>query len=249
MEDELARQETTLEMIASENFVPQAVLDCQGSVLTNKYAEGYPGKRYYGGCEYVDVVETARDRAGARRSSAPSTRTCSRTRARRRTPPSTTRCCEPGDTHARHEARPRRPPHARDEDQLLGQALQHRRLRRARGGLAARLRRARAAREGAPAQGDPRRLVRLPAPARLPALPRDRRRGRRAAVGRHGALRRPGRGGRAPQPGALRGRRLDHDPQDDRRRARRDDPLQGGVGEEDQLAPSSPASRAVRSCT
>ena len=55
--DELRRQETTLEMIASENFVPQAVLDCQGSVLTNKYAEGYPGKRYYGGCEHVDVEE------------------------------------------------------------------------------------------------------------------------------------------------------------------------------------------------
>src|SRR5881392_21627 len=55
--DEAARQERTLEMIASENFVPQAILDCQGSVLTNKYAEGYPGKRYYGGCEYVDIIE------------------------------------------------------------------------------------------------------------------------------------------------------------------------------------------------
>ncbi|MEY2514566.1 MAG: glycine hydroxymethyltransferase [bacterium] len=55
---EARRQETTLEMIASENFVPQAVMDCQGSTLTNKYAEGLPGKRYYGGCEYVDVVET-----------------------------------------------------------------------------------------------------------------------------------------------------------------------------------------------
>ncbi len=58
LEDELRRQGSTLEMIASENFVPQAVLDCQGSVLTNKYAEGYPGRRYYGGCEYVDVAET-----------------------------------------------------------------------------------------------------------------------------------------------------------------------------------------------
>jgi glycine hydroxymethyltransferase len=58
LEDELRRQDATLEMIASENFVPQAVLDCQGSVLTNKYAEGYPGKRYYGGCEHVDVAET-----------------------------------------------------------------------------------------------------------------------------------------------------------------------------------------------
>jgi glycine hydroxymethyltransferase len=63
---ELGRQRTTLEMIASENFVPRAVLDCQGSVLTNKYAEGYPGKRYYGGCEHIDVVEQlAIDRAKA----------------------------------------------------------------------------------------------------------------------------------------------------------------------------------------
>jgi len=64
LDNELARQENTLEMIASENFVPQAVLDCQGSVLTNKYAEGYPGRRYYGGCEFVDVAEQlAIDRA------------------------------------------------------------------------------------------------------------------------------------------------------------------------------------------
>jgi glycine hydroxymethyltransferase len=63
---ELERQQGTLEMIASENFVPEAVLECQGSVLTNKYAEGYPGKRYYGGCEHVDVIEQlAIDRAKA----------------------------------------------------------------------------------------------------------------------------------------------------------------------------------------
>ncbi|GAA1047201.1 MULTISPECIES: serine hydroxymethyltransferase [Rothia] len=55
---EQKRQQNTLEMIASENFVPRAVLEAQGSVLTNKYAEGYPGRRYYGGCEYVDVVES-----------------------------------------------------------------------------------------------------------------------------------------------------------------------------------------------
>ncbi|WP_019806557.1 serine hydroxymethyltransferase [Saccharomonospora halophila] len=55
--DELDRQQSTLEMIASENFAPVSVLEAQGSVLTNKYAEGYPGKRYYGGCEHVDVVE------------------------------------------------------------------------------------------------------------------------------------------------------------------------------------------------
>jgi glycine hydroxymethyltransferase len=63
---ELARQRDTLEMIASENFVPRAVLQAQGSVLTNKYAEGYPGRRYYGGCENVDIIEDlARDRAKA----------------------------------------------------------------------------------------------------------------------------------------------------------------------------------------
>ena len=58
MMDELDRQENNIELIASENFVSEAVMDAMGSHLTNKYAEGYPGKRYYGGCEFVDVVET-----------------------------------------------------------------------------------------------------------------------------------------------------------------------------------------------
>ena len=58
LDRELGRQRDYLEMIASENFVPRAVLEAQGSVLTNKYAEGYPGRRYYGGCEYVDVAES-----------------------------------------------------------------------------------------------------------------------------------------------------------------------------------------------
>src|SRR6478735_6985971 len=57
LERALHRQQNTLEMIASENFVPQAVLEATGSVLTNKYAEGYPGRRYYAGCEEVDVAE------------------------------------------------------------------------------------------------------------------------------------------------------------------------------------------------
>ncbi|CAN5290298.1 serine hydroxymethyltransferase [soil metagenome] len=66
LQNELGRQRGTLEMIASENFVPRAVLQAQGSVLTNKYAEGYPGRRYYGGCEFVDVAENlARERAKA----------------------------------------------------------------------------------------------------------------------------------------------------------------------------------------
>ena len=64
MQQELQRQRDKIELIASENFVSEAVMDAMGSVLTNKYAEGYPGRRYYGGCEYVDVVENiARDRA------------------------------------------------------------------------------------------------------------------------------------------------------------------------------------------
>lgn len=64
IQDELKRQRTKIELIASENFVSEAVMEAQGSVLTNKYAEGYPGRRYYGGCEHVDVTENlARDRA------------------------------------------------------------------------------------------------------------------------------------------------------------------------------------------
>jgi glycine hydroxymethyltransferase len=64
IQDELGRQRSKIELIASENFVSEAVMEAQGSVLTNKYAEGYPGRRYYGGCEHVDVAENiARDRA------------------------------------------------------------------------------------------------------------------------------------------------------------------------------------------
>lgn len=64
IQKELGRQRSKIELIASENFVSEEVMEAQGSVLTNKYAEGYPGRRYYGGCEYVDVVEDlARDRA------------------------------------------------------------------------------------------------------------------------------------------------------------------------------------------
>ena len=64
MQQEAQRQEEHIELIASENYTSPAVMEAQGSVLTNKYAEGYPGKRYYGGCEYGDVVEQlAIDRA------------------------------------------------------------------------------------------------------------------------------------------------------------------------------------------
>src|SRR5256885_16772052 len=67
MQHEVARQDGQLELIASENFTSEAVLEATGSVFTNKYAEGYPGKRYYGGCGLTDIVEEqARDRATKR---------------------------------------------------------------------------------------------------------------------------------------------------------------------------------------
>ena len=88
---ELVRQQDQIEMIASENIVSTGVLEAQGSVLTNKYAEGYSGRRYYGGCEHVDVVETlAIERAkscSARRSSM-----CSRIPVRRPTRPCSCHC-------------------------------------------------------------------------------------------------------------------------------------------------------------
>ena len=88
---ELERQRTGLEMIASENHAPLAVMEAQGSVLTNKYAEGYPGRRYYGGCEHVDVVEqTAIDRVSP--CSARSSPTCNPIPVRRPMPRSCTRC-------------------------------------------------------------------------------------------------------------------------------------------------------------
>ena len=79
IQHEMTRQHDGLELIASENYTSAAVLEAAGTVLTNKYAEGYPGRRYYGGCEYVDVIESLA------RCSTPNTPTCSRTPGRRRT--------------------------------------------------------------------------------------------------------------------------------------------------------------------
>lgn len=89
IDGELRRQESGLEMIASENYAPLAVMQAQGSVLTNKYAEGYPGRRYYGGCEFVDGVEQL---AIDRRSLAPNTPTCNHIRGPPPTPPPCMRC-------------------------------------------------------------------------------------------------------------------------------------------------------------
>ena len=136
-------------MIASENFVPQAILDCQGSVLTNKYAEGYPGKRYYSGCEHVDVAEQlAIDRAkelfGAEHANVqPHSGAQANTAVYMA-------LLEPGDRilgmkldHGGHLT------HGMKIN-FSGALLRHRGLRRARGGLAPRHGRARADRRGRP---------------------------------------------------------------------------------------------------
>ena len=142
--------------------------------------------------------------------------------------------------------RPRRPPQPRDEDQRLRQALQPGRLPRPPRGLLVDMDEVARARRGAQAEADRRRLVRLPAPARLRRLPRDRRLGRRQADGRHGPLRRPRRRRRAPEPGAARRRRHDDDPQDPLRPAQRHDPLPARSTPKRSTKRSSPASRAGR---
>ena len=143
----------------------------------------------------------------------------------------------------------RRPPHARHEDQRVRAALRDRAVRGLAGGLSDRHGRGRAARQGAAAEDDPRRLVGLLALPRLRALPGDRRRGRRAADGRHGALRRPGGRRGAPEPRPLRRRGHDDRAQDSRRPPLRPHPVPRGVREEDQLGRLPRASRAARSST
>ena len=245
LEDEAARQETTLEMIASENFVPQAVLDCQGSVLTNKYAEGYPGKRYYGGCEYVDVAEQlAIDRAKALF----------------------------GAEHV--NVQPHSGAQANSAvyialldpgDRILGMKLDH-------GGHLTHGMKinfsglyfdivAYGVREE-DSRLDMDELAQLAEDSKpklilagWSAYPRqlDFQRFREIADSVGALLMAdmahfagPRRRGGAPEPGALLRRRHDHHPQDARRRARRHDPLQGGVREEDQLARvPRPAGRAA----
>ncbi|CAA9491666.1 MAG: Serine hydroxymethyltransferase, partial [uncultured Solirubrobacteraceae bacterium] len=144
-------------------------------------------------------------------------------------------------------AGPWRPPHARHEDQRLRAPVRHRALRGLAGDLPHRDGRGRPHRARAPSEDDPGRLVGLSARARLRALPRDRRRGRRPADGRHGALRRPGGRRAAPQPGAARRHRDHHGAQDARRLARRHDPLPGGVRAQDRLGGlPGPAGRPAR---
>ncbi len=170
---EVHRQNSGLELIASENFVSQAVLDAAGSVLTNKYAEGYPGKRYYGGCEFVDVAESlaiarAKELFGAEHANVQPHSGAQANMSVFFT------LLKPGDTvlgmnlaHGGHLT------HGHPA-QLLRQALQHRPLRRAQRRRADRLRRVRAAGPRAQAEDDHRRRERLSAGLRLRAARQGR---------------------------------------------------------------------------
>ena len=169
------RQEDHIELIASENYASAAVMAAQGSQLTNKYAEGYPGKRYYGGCEFVDVVEqlaiervkklfdaeaaNVQPHSGAQANQAVFFATL-----------------KPGDTilgmslpHGGHLT------HGSPVN-MSGKVVQRRRLRPRRGDRAHRLRRGRAPRAGAQAEAHRRRRLGVFAGHRLEAFPRDRRR-------------------------------------------------------------------------
>ena len=201
--NEAARQESTLEMIASENFVPQAILDCQGSVLTNKYAEGYPGKRYYGGCEHVDVaeqlaIERAKKLFGAEHVNVQPHAGAQANAAVYHA------LLEPGDRilgmkldHGGHLTHGMKINFSGRLYDIVAYGVREEDSRLDMDELAA-------DRRGRPAEADPRRLVGLSAPARLRPLPRDRRLGRRLPRRRHGPLRRPGGRRGAPEPGALR---------------------------------------------
>ena len=244
---ELSRQRDTLEMIASENFVPRAVLECQGSVLTNKYAEGYPGRRYYGGCEWVDVseqlaIDRAKELFGAEHANVqPHSGAQANTAVYHA-------LLQPGDTimglslaHGGHLS------HGMKIN-VSGRLYEIAAYEVSRETQPDRDGRGRADRARASPEALDRRLVGLSAPARLRALPRDRRRGGGAVDGRHGALRRARRDRAASQPARVRRRRRDDDdPQDARRPARGDHPLQGGAREKDRLRrlPRS-AGRAAR---
>ena len=217
---ELHRQNSGLELIASENFVSQAVLEAAGSVLTNKYAEGYPGKRYYGGCEFVDVAESlaiarAKELFGAEHANVQPHSGAQANMA------VYFALLKPGDTvlgmnlaHGGHltHGHPLNfsgklytivPYGVRQDDR------------------ADRLRGARAAGARAQAEDDHGRRERVSARDRFRADRQGRRGVGVAGRGRHGAHRRPGRGEGAPEPGAALRLRHDDHAQDAARPARR----------------------------
>ena len=232
-------------MIASENFAPVAVLQAQGSVLTNKYAEGYPGRRYYGGCEYVDVAEDlARERLkalfGAEHANVqPHSGAQANAAAMHALINAGDRILGLELAHGGHLTHGMRinfsgrlydvasygvdPKTFRIEmDAVRAKALEHRPQLIIAGWSAY-----------------PRQLD-------FAGVPGDRRRGRRGAAGGHGALRRAGRRRPAPQPGAARaGGHLDH-AQDAGRPARRPDPVRRPIWRRRSTPRCSRGSRAGR---
>jgi hypothetical protein len=243
---ELGRQRDKIELIASENIVSRAVLEAQGSVMTNKYAEGYPGRRYYGGCEFVDIaeelaIERAKKLFGANFANVQPNSGSQMNQA------VFLALLQPGDAfmgldlacggHLTHGSpvnmsgkwfRPV-PYGVRRDDQMLDMDE--------------------IAEAGAPreAEADHRRRHRLFARVGFQALPRDRRRSRRLSAGRHGAFRRPRCRWRASLADpACPCRHHDH-AQVAARPARRHDPHQRrGHGQEDEHRRCSPACRAAR---
>ena len=126
----VARQEAQLELIASENHTSAEVIAAMGTVLTNKYAEGYPGRRYYGGCEHVDTVEELAPRARRSSSSAPTHANVQPHSGTQANIAALMALCAPRRPDAGDVARPRRPPVARPPEELLGRLLRDPLLRR-----------------------------------------------------------------------------------------------------------------------
>ena len=233
---ENVRQEQHIELIASENYTSPAVMAAQGSQLTNKYAEGYPGKRYYGGCEYVDIAETLAIDRLKQLFGYPTIELAANVQPHSGAQANTAvflALLNPGDTIMGLVAGRGRAPDARHGAQYLGQVVQGRELRpeRARGG---RLRRDGAAGAPAQAEADHRRCLGLFAALRLGALRQGGQGRRRLLHGRHGALRRPDRGRRLSEPDPARRCRHQHDAQDAARPARRPDPDEAEPGKADQ---------------
>ena len=244
--NELDRQRHDIELIASENIVSRAVLEAQGSILTNKYAEGYPGRRYYGGCEFVDVAESlAIERA--KRLFACSFANVQPNSGSQMNQAVFLALMSPGDTfmgldlaaggHLTHGAPVNMsgkwfrvaPYHVRRDDHLIDYDEVERIAR------------------GGQAEDHHRRRHGLFALLGFPPLPRDRRRGRRLPHGRHGALRRSGCRRRPSLAVSPCPRRHLDDAQIAARSARRADPHQRrGHRQEDQLGGlSRPAGRAA----
>ena len=207
---ETERQSRNLELIASENFVSEAVLEAVGSVMTNKYAEGYPGRRYYGGCENVDTVEElavqrAKELFGAEHVNVQPHSGSQANMAAYFT------VLSPGDTivapnlaHGGHLTMGK-------PDQLLGEALPDRAVRRPPRGRADRHGPGADALPRAPAEAPGDWRLRVPESDRLQGVPEDRRRGRVPHDGRHRASGRAGRGGSPPDPHPVRRLRdVDH---------------------------------------